>query len=79
MSNRPDCIKDKRRRLADQFDGSAGPLHHVAIRYLMSDPDVATVLAGPACIEELCDVMSAAERGPLSEQDLDTIRDIQSV
>ena len=74
-----DSIADKVRRLAAAFSGAAGPLHHVAIRYLLSDADVAVVLSGPACLEELCDVASAAERGPLNEQELDTIRDIQSV
>ena len=79
VANRPDPVRAKLGRLAAEFGGAAGPLHHVAIRYLVSDPDVATVLAGPASLEELCDVVAAAERGPLNDQDLETIRGIQSV
>jgi len=75
---RPDPTADQVQRLAAAFSGDAGPLHHVAIRYLLSDPDVAVMLSGPACVEELCDVVSAAERGRLSEEELAVIREIQS-
>lgn len=69
----------KIQRLAEAFCNSRGPMHHAALRYLWSDPDVSTVLSGLAALAELDDVLAAAEKGALSDEDLAVIHEIQGM
>jgi aryl-alcohol dehydrogenase-like predicted oxidoreductase len=69
----------KLERLHDLAEREGMPLRHLAIRYLLSDPDVATVLSGAGSVDELLDALSAASAGPLSSAVLAEIRDIQEM
>jgi len=66
-------------RLLELFDQVGEPLHHAALRYLWGDRDVATVLSGVASVEEVEDVLRAYEKGPLGEEELALIAEIQSL
>jgi L-galactose dehydrogenase len=57
--------------------GSAVPFQHIALRYLLADPDPAVILSGLASAAELADVLAAAAAGPLSAAAVETIRQIQ--
>jgi aryl-alcohol dehydrogenase-like predicted oxidoreductase len=76
MKHHPEQVAQKARRLL-AASRDAGPLHHLAIRYLLSDPGVAVLLSGPASSGEIEDVASAAKAGPLSQDALAMVRDIQ--
>ncbi len=52
-------------RLHDLADREGMPLRHLAIRYLLSDTGVATVLSGAGSVDELLDSLAAAAAGPL--------------
>lgn len=67
----------KVRRLREAFSDLSGPLHHTALRYLWGDPDISTVLSGLVSVEDLNDVLAAAEKGKLSKEELALIRHIQ--
>jgi len=70
-------LRGKLERLHELADRSGIPLPHIAIRYLLGDADVATVLTGAASVEELRDTLSAASAGPLPADVLAEIRQIQ--
>ncbi|MBM4081468.1 MAG: aldo/keto reductase [Planctomycetes bacterium] len=78
LAQAPAELVAKVRRLEAEFAGPRGPLHHVALRYLLSDPDAAVVLSGAATTDEIADVANAAQAGPLGESDLALIRQVQT-
>lgn len=63
-------------RLHDLADRQGMPLRHLAIRYLLSDPGVATVLSGAGSVDELRDTLAAAAAGPLPSRVLDEILEL---
>lgn len=76
IEHHPEAVAQKARRLFEALSHS-GPLHHLGIRYLLSDPDVSVILSGSASEGEICDVVKAAEAGPLSQDIVATIRQVQ--
>jgi aryl-alcohol dehydrogenase-like predicted oxidoreductase len=54
-------------------------LPELCIRFLLSNPDVATVLSGVKNIEELESNVAAAEKGPLTEEVIAEINDIAAM
>ena len=77
IKHHPEPVAQKARQLLATF-GDPSPLHHLAIRYLLSDPDVSVVLPGAASVHDICDAVKGAEAGPLSEDALAAIRRIQA-
>jgi aryl-alcohol dehydrogenase-like predicted oxidoreductase len=77
IKHHPEPVAQKARQLLATF-GDPSPLHHLAIRYLLSDPDVSVVLSGAASVHDICDAVKGAEAGPLSEDALAAIRRIQA-
>ncbi len=70
-------IRPKLERLHDLAEREGTPLPHLAIRYLLSDPDFATVLTGAGSVDELRDALAAASAGSLPGAVLAEVRDIQ--
>ncbi|HZG83382.1 aldo/keto reductase [Paenibacillus sp.] len=60
-------------KLADE---TGIPLAEMGVRYLLSDPQVSTVIPGPRKVEELESNLEAARKGPLPEDVLEQIRKI---
>lgn len=52
------------------------PLAEMGIRFLLSDPQVSTVIPGPRKVEELKANLEAARKGPLPQEILDRIRSL---
>lgn len=72
-------LRGKLERLHDLADREGMPLRHLALRYLLSDPDVATVLTGAGSVDELRDTLAAAAAGPLPSELLADIHQIQAM
>ena len=72
-------LRPKLERLYDLAEREGMPLRHLAVRYLLSDADVATVLTGAGSVDELRDALAAASAGPLAGGVLAEIRDIQEM
>lgn len=70
-------LAPKLERLHDLAERAGMPLRHLALRYLLSDPDPATVLSGAGSVDELRDALTAAAAGPLPSHILAEIQDIQ--
>jgi len=70
-------LHPKLERLFDLAEREGMPLRHLALRYLLSDADVATVLTGAGSADELRDALAAAAAGPLTSDVLAEIREIQ--
>ena len=52
------------------------PLPELALRFVLSNPDVSTVLSGVKTVAELEQNVAAAEKGPLPQEYLDRIEEI---
>jgi aryl-alcohol dehydrogenase-like predicted oxidoreductase len=59
-------------------DGYAGSLPELAVRYAISNPQLSTVEIGIATLEELQQAASAVNKGPLPQEALAGIRNIQA-
>ena len=70
-------LRSKLERLYTLADREGMPLPHLAVRYLLSDTDVATVLTGAGSADELRDTLAAAAAGPLPAELLAEVRQIQ--
>ena len=77
IERQPAEMQEKILRLAEAFSDSRGSLHHAALRYLWGDPDASTVLSGVASEDELEDVFMAYKEGPLGEEELAFIAQLQ--
>lgn len=54
--------------------GGTTSLTQTALRFVLSNPHVSTVIPGARTVQELEENVLAAERGPLTQEDLDGIR-----
>lgn len=70
-------LRPRLERLHDLADREGMPLRHLALRYLLSDADVSTVLSGAGSVDEVRDVLAAAAAGALPGRVLAAIREIQ--
>lgn len=57
-------------------DETGIPLAEMGIRYLLSDPQVGTVIPGPRKVEELASNLESVRKGPLPDQLLERIQSI---
>ena len=72
-------LRSKLERLFALADREGMPLPHLALRYLLSDADVATVLTGAGSVDELRDTLAAAAAGPLPSELLAEVQQIQGI
>lgn len=56
------------------FQGGTTSLTQTALRFVLSNPHVSTVIPGARTVQELEENVLAAERGPLTQEDLNGIR-----
>lgn len=69
---------EKTKSLADFLPGWAGTLQELAIRFVLSDPRVSTVLIGFSGIEHIREGIAALENGPLDHELLALLKDYWS-
>ena len=55
------------------------PLPELALRFVLSNPDISTVLTGPRSVEEIEANVEAVERGPLQQEVLERIKEIAAM
>ncbi len=58
------------------FQGDTDSLVQAALRFVLSNPQVSTVIPGAKTVQELEENVSASERGPLTQEDLNRIREL---
>ncbi len=62
--------------LKSLVQGGTASLVQAALRFVLSNPHVSTVIPGARTVQELEENVLAAERGPLTQEDLNGIREL---